>query len=194
MEWLVKIKVLIKTALFGLILGLILEFAVFNFSYFNMKSNFEENITINQEDIQFFNWNVENETYITGLDPMIVLENIDKKVKNIRFDLKLSQEFISSTIFHTTNENEIFGIENMDIIDIQNGENFVEFDKFIHSLRLDLGEYEGLELKGINIIINYNRLNISISRIIAVILIFLSGKMLFSLQDNPDYGSIQINR
>ena len=55
-------------------------------------------------------------------------------------------------------------------------------------LRIDLGEDAEVKLSDIHVVVNpVPRLHVSVSRIVAVVLIYVCGSLLFRIQKMPDY-------
>lgn len=166
---------------------------VFGINFFNTLSLFdnsvEKNIEYTLQDMQMVNWSQENEHLISQYDPNLIVEDVDVFIKKIKLDISSNQEIPYIQVFYTNNENKNF-----------NGELLVEYgqpvageveitvNQYVKNLRIDLGDEEGIILDNIKVIINPINFNFSISRIIAMILIYLLSAGLFYLQKNPDYN------
>lgn len=166
---------------------------VFGINFFNTLSLFdnsvEKNIEYTLQDMQTVNWSQENEHLISQYDPNLIVEDVDVFIKKIKLDISSNQEIPYIQVFYTNNENKNF-----------NGELLVEYgqpvageveitvNQYAKNLRIDLGDEEGIILDNIKVIINPINFNFSISRIIAMILIYLLSAGLFYLQKNPDYN------
>lgn len=166
---------------------------VFGINFFNTLSlvdiSIEKNIEYTLQDVQTVNWDQENEYLISQYDPNLIIGDIDTFIKKIKLDINSNQEIPYIQVFYTNNENENF-----------NGELLVEYsqpvvgevemtiNQYVKDLRIDLGDEEGMILDDIKVIINPTSFNFSISRVIAMILIYFLFVGLFYLQKNPDYN------
>lgn len=184
----------LKKMLLVIMIPLLLEICVFNFMYMINKfdKTLDKDIVYDIEDFDKTNWEIENNVLISNIDPILELYKIDTEVKNIDIMISGVGNLPYIDIFYTKIQNESFSGDNLDRITTNISGNLnkkvnIKLNKFISKLRLDLADEKGLELKDITIIINPSKLRINYARLIAMWLIYLTSKFLFSLQKNPKY-------
>lgn len=103
----------------------------------NIKYGLETQI-VNQSDLEFTNWKTEGSSLISQSDPWIVIRNINRFVHNIKINGSISNSKITPQIFYSkdgnfTEENSIFAPIDEDGRDI-----YINIDKKISDLRIDL--------------------------------------------------------
>lgn len=166
---------------------------VFGINFSNILSLADNSVEKNREyslqDMQAVNWKQEDGHLISQYDPNLIVEDVDTFIKKMKLKISSNQEIPYIQVFYTNNENENF-----------NGELLVEYgqpvkeeveislDQHVNNLRIDLGDEEGMMLDDIKVVINPVNFNFSISRIVAMILIYVLSIGLFYLQKNPDYN------
>ena len=122
---------------------------------------------------------------------MIFIEGVGIKASSFTVKLDVSPMPQSITIFYTTGANEAFSADKMLIIDSPTGDDTVQLDERISAIRVDPGEDAGITLHDATFIFNEVRWDISIARIVAMLVIYWGAKFLMSLQKTPDYGAVQ---
>lgn len=179
----------LKTIMIGLMVGILLELFVFNFSFFRKLPvmGVQENISIAAEEMEFINWVQEGSVYISGLDPIIAIFAVDRRIEDFELVLDISEETIPLSVFYTSEEGEVFCAEKMITQSASNGKNTIDMGMYVHDLRIDLGEMDHLTLQSIDLVLAGNQLQFSVSRVILVLVIMIMEKLLFSLQRSPDY-------
>ena len=179
-----------KNFCFVLLVAIVLEIVFFNYTNIKLmlNQNIEKNISIMQEDIEYYNWERRGNLLVSKTDPILIIPNVNSKIKAIKLDMQLNKPIPYIVVFYTDKENEKFG-ENTMIIYNKNiqGNMLLPLDAEVNDLRIDLGDDEGVILSELKIIINPVTLNFSIYRVIAMLLIYLLSVLLFKLQRNPDY-------
>lgn len=184
----------LKKMLLVIIIPLLLEICVFNFTYMinKLDKTLDKDIMYSIEDLDKTNWKIKNDIFISKIDPILELDKIDLEIKNMDIILLGKGNLPYIDIFYTKIQNESFSGDNLDRITTNISGNFnnkinIKLNKFVSKLRVDLADEQGLELKEITIIINPSKIKISYARLIAMWLIYLTAKFLFSLQKNPKY-------
>lgn len=172
------------------VLGLLIEFFWFNLDYFLLRQkDIPKNIEFNMQNAELYNWQKTDTGYVSQPDPMIILNGINCFVDNIRIDITPDLDISNGTIFFTNDNIEVFGIEE-GIINInsslKNNKDF-KIDEFIRDLRVDIGESEGTQVVDVNITINYNKLDFRFTRVIIIVLIYVVGYFLLTLQRPRKY-------
>lgn len=184
----------LKKILIVIIFAFLIELIIFNYVEVKneLNSSVQKNIVYNIKDIKKVNWSVKNRKLISNLDPILELENLNTEVKNINIQLKGKNDIPYIDLFWTEEKNEVFNADKINRINTNikgsfNQEIKIELNKQVEDLRIDLGDNPGLELDEIKIIINYSHIRLNYARIIAMLLIYVTSKFLFSLQQNPKY-------
>jgi len=170
-------------------IALLIELLVFNFSQVSMllNSHLSKNACYSLKDMKQVNWENYNDRIISDPDPMLILSGINNEVRVAEIRLEADEPLKSMTVFYTNSQDELFSDKGMIKANAQQGVFLVSLNKFVKDLRIDVTENAGLVLHNMTIIINPVKLNISFSRIITVVLIYLSTILLFKLQKSPDY-------
>lgn len=166
---------------------------VFGINFSNILSLADNSVEKNREyilkDMQAINWKQEDGHLTSQYDSNLIVEGVDTFIKKIKLEISSNQKVPYIQVFYTNDKNENF-----------NGELLVEYgqpvikeveislDQHVKNLRIDLGDEEGMMLDDIKLVINPVNFNFSISRIIAMILIYVLSIGLFYLQKNPDYN------
>jgi len=187
-----KLKHGLKTIAIGLVVGVLLELFVFNYSFFQKfpKMGAQKDISITTEEMDFINWVQVGDVYISELDPIIAIFEVDQRIENFELVLDISEETIPLSVFYTTEEGEVFTAEKMITGSASNGKNTIEMGVYVHDLRIDLGELDNLTLRGISVILPRNELKFSTAHVVLVVVIMVMEKLLFSFQRGPDYESM----
>lgn len=171
--------------------AVLLEVLCFNFQTMAifLDTSLEKNIVYTCDEMLFINWNAAGDgSYISGDDPQILIPSPPMKIVSV--DVALQTEPASNTcvFFYTAEDGTVATVEN------QSANGFVQFsvDQPVDEMtRIDVGDAAGTRLTDISVTINPAKWNISLSRIAAVVLIYLCGSMLFRIQRMPDYGIVE---
>lgn len=173
-----------------IIISILLEVGFFNFSNIalTLDKSLDKNISYSLNEMEAINWKKDDKRLVSELDPMLIINNLNKYIRNIKIIVDASSPIMSTTIFYTNKENEVFNghaliLYNNQLIDTAT----IEVNKDVRDLRIDLGDLDGLELKSIKVIINFVQFNFSVSRVVAMVLIYMCGYALSALQKSPDY-------
>ena len=170
-------------------IAVLLEFLVFNFSnvFMLLDPNLEKNVSYTLDNMDTINWEKNDETLVSGLDPMLILSGINQEVRSVEISVDADQSIKSSTIFYINNQVKYFSEQGMVIAKGEQGKVSAPINKYVKDLRIDLVENAGLVLYKITVIINPAKIQISFYRIITIILIYFATIGLFKLQKSPDY-------
>lgn len=170
---------------------------IFGINFFHILNVFdnsvEKNIEYTLQDMQKVNWSQGVPYLISKYDPNLIIENVNVFTKKIKLDISSNQEIPYIQVFYTNNENENFN-EKL-LVEYEQpvvGEIEISINQYVKDLRIDLGDEEGVILDNINVIINPTDFNFSISRVVAMILIYFLSIGLFYLQKNPEYNVNQL--
>ncbi|WP_313560209.1 hypothetical protein [Ruminiclostridium cellobioparum] len=177
---------LISKIIIVLFVGIILELGIFNFDFFKeyVDKSTTKNIYYTLDQMEVKNWTKINNGLISEEDPMLFIKGVNTKVKKVKLEVETDKPAEFILLFYTTESDPIF-TDSASIL--YNTDSLLKVDKFIKDLRIDIGDKAGIRLKQIKITINPLNFNFSISRIIAVLIIYLLGRFLLTIQQSPDY-------
>lgn len=183
---------ILKKGFLCTIVWIILEVLIFNYKELKIfiNSSLDKNINVDLSKVTYINWDNSSELLVSQLDPMIVIKDIDTKVKNINLMLDMSKQEESMSIFYTSSPEEQFSADKMLVCNVKKGENRIQLDENVYSLRMDIGEEAGTELYDYNVTLNKYKFHFSLARMIAILAIYFGAIGLFRLQDSPDYSSL----
>lgn len=179
----------LKISVCGLVLGLLLECVVFNFGYWTMtlQSDYVEEALCLDEAITL-NWEREGERFISYEDPHIIWTDLSCNVKDLKIHYSINQLPAYVCVYYSTETaSDLAKAVTFDADSQLTGEVDISIQDRITSLRIDLGNQSGLVLNDLSVTVNPREFSLSVSRVIAVILMALLAEFLFSLQKMPDY-------
>lgn len=170
--------------------AVLIEVVFFNFvSLFGLFKGVEP-IEFTADDLSFVNWTEVDNGFVSQSDPMIILENLSIMADTFTICLKGEPQPGSYTIFYTEGA-EKFSEKNMIITSNMTGKDTFPLGRRITAIRVDPGEEAGLMLHNVTFIFNNPCWDISLSRIVAMLMVWWGTKFLMSLQRAPDYGVTQ---
>lgn len=171
------------------IFGVVLELCWFNLDYlmFRLK-DVPKNVEYTMEDAELYNWQKTNEGYISQPDPMIVLANLNYYVENICINTTPEVDISDGAIFYTNNNIAQFGTDGMiQIVEPLKDANVFVIGDNVKDLRVDIGESEGTVVNNVKLTINVNQLDFRFTRVIIIVLIYVVGYFLLTLQRPRKY-------
>lgn len=179
----------IKKIIFVIIFAVAVELLIFNFNYvlasLTPQSN---NLRYSLDQIQTINWQRNGDTLVSEYDPILIIPNLNMKVRTIRIIVEASKPIRNVVVFYNNDQFPVFSEKTL----ISNTEPLVKsttitLNQRVNDVRIDLGDEAGLTIKDITVIINPIDFDFSFSRIIAIILMYLSIIGLSVLQKAPAY-------
>lgn len=132
------------------------------FSVYRISRDSIENINkgyessqVMYDELTFINWNGADGQYVSGEDPQIVMNGLDRYVHNIKISGDFSADEREIQIFFTTEPGQDFCEDNSlwkEYV-ISNHSIYINVDRYVSSLRLDLtnAPETNLELKSITV-------------------------------------------
>lgn len=181
-----KMKRFIITVIFAVLV----ELAVFQGEdiWKNIDPSFSANHVYGISDFERVNWIEQDDgSLLSDPDPMLVLMECNFYTDEIYIEADAVPELPFVDIFYTNETYKVFGEKYLHIEDVESNCATITINDNIQSLRIDLGDYPNYILTGLKVVINPAEIDPSISRILAMILIYWCGAFLFSLQKMPDY-------
>lgn len=188
-------KKLIFKSIVIILISMIIEVGFFNFNYIKeiIKDTPDSNIKYDLKNVKLENWDKSGETITSKADPMIIITDVNKDIKTIKIQCKTNKPIPYIDFFYTNTERAEFNGDMLLRIDNVKGNiNVYDINQSAKDIRLDLGDNAGLVLTDFALTINPVDFNISISRVTAIVLIYLISSGLFSLQRSPNYEAILI--
>ena len=184
---------IIKQCVVVLLISVALEFLYFNFSAtLSLLRGDTAGPVYEISDMEILNWDKDGEAYVTGIDPMFIMENVDTCVEDIDIHVSAPQSFQNVQLFYTESEDEVFTGEKSIILQ-ENSLNVIHaaLNRNICDLRIDLSEEQGLLLNDIRVEINpVDTIHFSWAHIVAVLIAYLLLAGLNQFQKGPDYSKI----
>lgn len=179
----------LKRGILALLVGVLLEVLYFNFSTLAIRLNPEiitKSYSLSQ--MEPVNWVKTGNTLVSGLDPMLQISGVDCFAKTLTIQFNTDSSVESVTIFYTNDQNDIFNGNAM-LVRTGTISGLCMFDANVNvkDLRVDLGDMAGTVLNEATVIVNDDSFDFSISRVVAVVLIYFAAVFLFSIQKMPDY-------
>lgn len=172
----------------SLLLATALEVFVFNFSalQIRMDPSLEANQIFTLEDMEAVNWTQEGDGYISKDDPQLFFQTDGpQRIKTVNIQFNTEPIITSAQFFYT---DETGAVQVITLTGAESGSVSCQVEIATDQLlRIDLGDFAGTRLSDITVTLNSSVWQISISRIIAVVLIYICGSLLFRLQRMPDY-------
>lgn len=189
-----NIKVLIKRIVLVLLISILLELIIFNYTFF-LNSFFynvgSENVIYSKNQMETINWKKnENGTWISEIDPMIIINDINMDVKNITIKVASNKEIPYIDIFYKgesiqkEDNNEIYKRYEGPF----NSARTIKINDYIENIRIDLGDEQGLNVDDVVFIFNDFSIKFSVARIIAMNMIYWGALILFMAQTPPKYN------
>lgn len=171
----------------------IIELLLLNFGDWKLllNPNMVKNRIYTLEDCEKVNWE-EGETLCSSTDPMLILSNVECYVESLLIRTELSAPVPYIDLFYTNERYLQYGDVILRIEEPEPEEILAVGDQ-ISDLRIDLGDEPGTELYNFTVVVNPVEIKFSVPIVVAVLLIYLTAKFLFSLQKTPDYGLGQGN-
>ncbi len=151
-----------------------------------MDPNMVKNRVYTLADCEKVNWE-EGEVLRSSTDPMLLLSNVGCYVERLSIQTELSVPVPYIDLFYTNERYLQYG-DVLRRIEEPGSEAFLAIGDQIFDLRIDLGDEPGTELYNFTAVVNPVEIKFSFPVVVAVLLIYLTAKFLFSLQKIPDYG------
>ena len=178
-----------RKALFSVAAAVLIEVAVFNFSACRQIIRGTSQLELKTEQLSFQNWE-KSETggYISLPDPMIYVDGLQMMVDTIAIRTDMEPLPLQYTLFYTTERNESFSGEKMMFLGPVTGDDQFDLAMKVTAIRIDPGEEAGTALHKITFSLNEVCWDVSVSRIVAMLVIWWGTTGLMALQKPTDYG------
>lgn len=186
-----KIKRNFLSYIIVLIFAILIECIIFNFSYFYSKfdSSKTYNLVYNISDMTIVNWKSDGSSMISEQDPQLYIPSIDTFIDTLLISYKTNISIPYIDIFYATkNVESIDGSLSKQITQPDPNGASINMNEYVKSLRIDIADSSGTILSDITVTINPVKFNFSLSRIIAIFLIYFFTRSLFLLQKPVNYG------
>lgn len=174
--------------LLSVCIAVLLELSVFNFDVWSTKLKTEQlkTATFSLEELTLVNWHMEDGAYISDIDPQLFVPTDSMWLSSVSIQYETEPQVANCSFYYSNPDQTVDVLNNTDI---SNGQTLFKLDKEVGPiLRIDLGEDAEVKLSDIHVVVNpVPRLHISVSRIVAVVLIYVCGSLLFRIQKMPDY-------
>ncbi len=180
----------------ALFVGIVLELGYFNFfTIYNIVHPQIEESQYTLSQMQFQNWNKQGNILVSETDPALIITGVNLFVNTIDLRFDTSSSIDSIVLFYINDEHPQITEQTMvHLSGPLEKKCRVRIDATVKDLRIDLGDAAGTQLRDFTVTINSKAFDISFSRIIAVVLIYLAGAFLFRIQKMPDYKLEEIQQ
>lgn len=147
------------------------------------------NQTIPLEKCEMINWVQMDNKMVSTEDPMLIYEPVDRFVNEVKLLLKSDEYIKELSVFYEVSINDHFEtVGPIKVEQFKDNEFIIPIGERIHLLRIDIGELAGTVIYDCKIVLNPIYCPISLSRIVAMLIIYYVTSMLFKLNESPDYG------
>ena len=185
-----------KIWIFIIVLGgaVLLEMLFFNFQ--PIKDRIMSNKLLNQKyelsDFEQHNWSVSGEVIVSAADPILVLHDLNYYVSSVAIQYKVQGALDRIDLFYVDEQHPVFSGEALIQTQVKKPEDtrIIYLGKTIQKLRIDMGDISGLVLEEFVVVLNPSIIHLSVARIVTMLIIFYTAKILFSLQKSPDYSCL----
>ena len=151
------------------------------------------NQVVSLSEFEPVNWETGPDGYLVSMfDPMLYLNCDNIFIDSISIKADTSNELTYVDFFYINEQYVKYGDFFLRCEDIEDNSLTIEVHDIVQALRIDLGDMPSLSLYDLTVTINPVSISPSLSRIVAMILIYWCGVFLFSLQKMPDYGLYKI--
>lgn len=179
------LKILAKRLLIVFILAVSIEAILFQMPYWSMRwNNIPINVVYSMEDFEAEGWEKTEAGLVSQGGQHFFLRGIDTEIKTIDVSAQISPTPDYILLFYTTEDGELFSDSKCVLC---SNESQTKLDQHVRDIRLDFSNVPGLELENFSIVINRAAFNFSWSRVIAILMIYLTAKVLFYIQRPMNY-------
>lgn len=180
----------LKQGLLVLLLSVIVELLYFNFHSIVLRLDpglISKSYTLSQ--MEYVNWSRSGDILVSEQDPMLIIHDINCFIETVTIQFNTDKDLESVTVFYTNDENTVFnGNAYFVATGAINSQCGFEVNEHIRDLRIDLGDLKGTVLYDAKVLINDDTIDFSLSRVIAMVLIYFAAVFLFNIQKMPDYN------
>lgn len=179
----------VKHGCIGLVIGILLELFVFGFGSLRLlmdPSAEERSFTVN--DFATVNWTEAEGKLTAQPDPMLIMEGLNDKVRTVTVYYCSEPQPDRITLYYTNSQYPVICQETVRTASPTPSQKVVfKVNDNVQGLRIDVGEAAGLQLSDLRVVFNEKHFDFSVSRVVAMVLIWIVGSFLFSIQKMPDY-------
>ena len=170
----------------SLLVGVFLELTVFQLGAW--RARFDPSAPKDQRyelaDMTAVNWEKDGDAYISGADPILLLPSEGMRVYRVTAGFSAEPKPGEITLYYQKTDGSQAAVQG----DVLKNRAIFSVNKTVGpELRLDIGEEAGRRLDELSVVVNPTGLDISVSRIVAVVLVYVCGSLLFRIQRMPDY-------
>lgn len=181
-----KIKRFFVVLIYSALIELIVFQSVNIWKIYRPNSNANQTYTLS--DFEVANWQPnEDGTFTSAVDPILVCVLDGQKIDEISIVITASQSIPYIEVFYLNEKYVNYGEVMIRCDEVKDNRASIDINDKVKALRLDLGDDPGVILSELSVVVNPVEINISISRIVAMMMIYWCGVFLFSLQKMPDY-------
>lgn len=176
-----------KKTVLVVLFAVVLEIGYFNFSHWKIQLNADtaKDVTFSLQDGQPVNWEEADGILYSLEDPQIILDLAPMQIQTVVLHLDGAKDVERCLFYYTDTDGTVQTVNG----EATGGDEylFTVKDTSVGAVRFDTEGSAQMQLKNFEMVINPTEWHISISRIVAVVLIYLVGVLLFQTQKMPDY-------
>ena len=173
----------------SIIVAVLIEVMVFHYSEIKMQLLGAETVILSANDLLYADWDIlPDGKKVSQLDPILYVEGLSIQLETLTIQLEADSLPESYTIFYMTEPGDVPSVDKMVTISPVTGKDTVAIHQNVSAIRIDPGEVAGLVLNDVSLVLNEANWDISIARIVAMLVVFWGAAGLMTLQKSPDYG------
>lgn len=180
-----KLKVRrIVQAFLSICIAIVISFLAGNRLAITNYINQYTDIVLQSQKMVFYNWNsIDEDHYVSGEDPQIIMNSIETYVNNLQIDAKLTDQNTANKvmIYYTEEPGEEFSAEKCILADrsFLGKTKSIEIKKKVYSIRLDLTEEENATLQFNAIQVNPRKFGFSITDGLLLVVMLIGAATIF---------------
>ena len=174
-----------------LLLSAVIEIVVFQGA--NILKQYKYGDTANQvyhlDAFEVYNWEEQPDgSWLSLHDPMLFLELENRNVDVLRLQTEVLRNIPYVDIFYINDQFANYGDVYQSCETTSDDSIVIAIGDQVDTLRIDLGDDAGISLNELTVTINPVSVGFSVSRVIAMLVIYWGTFGLSLLQKSPDYG------
>lgn len=180
-------RIFIRNVMIVAVFAVALELLYFNFPMLSARLDTELSTDVSYmlKDLVLVNMDENSHGYVSKEDPQLFAETDSMKIQQVEVNCQ-TEPMITSLLFYYTDAENVVQVISAPVA--SDGSASIRLNQNVGPiLRIDPGEAAGVRLLDCSITINSTHLRISPARIVAVVLIYVCGFLLFRIQRMPDY-------
>lgn len=177
-----------RKVIITILVSLLLELGCFNYKPMANFLQGRKSLTFSENDFTYVNWEEKDGARVSLVDPMIIKDNLSIFAETVTIRMKTEPEPGEYVVFYTTDKDEAFSADKMIYVGDISDEVVVQLNQSIAAIRVDPGDEAGRRLIEVSFSFNEAEWDVSVARIVAMLVVWWGTTGLMKLQRAPDYG------